>query len=194
MAGAGTILVWLGFAVGLGVIAWLSVAAVNGGLAAGRLPTAALVTSLAGAALVLGSLAAPWIQGRSAETGGDLVLSGWSGLDPLTLVVLVAIVAVVVLVAVAGRRGRRPADRQPGDDRAEVDGRGRPGTAAPLAALAASAAGLVVGNLLIQADQPGGSRVAPLGFALGLAGVALLVLAAALSRRPGGQRPRSTGP
>ena len=54
--------------------------------------------------------------------------------------------------------------------------------AALLAAAAVVLLALVSGNLLVQADQPGGSRVAPVGFAVALAGAALLGAAALVAR------------
>jgi hypothetical protein len=105
------------------------------------------------------SLVLPWISGRAAGTGERLVLSGWNGLDVLSVIgilVLLAAVAAYLLRPSAG-----------GADRGLL-----------LRSTAACLVGLVAGNILIQIDQPGGSR---LGWGALVSLAAAGVLAAALA-------------
>jgi hypothetical protein len=164
----GNLLVWIGFAVGLGAVGWLASAAATRGLTAERPSRPAQALACGGAGLLLASLLLPWIQGPAADTGEVLVLAGWEGLDPLTVVLLLAIAGTVALVAWRGLPG--PSSQDP------------PSTPILLGLLTGSASALVTGNLLVQADQPGGSRVAVAGFAVALAGVALVGCAAVVAR------------
>lgn len=158
MADVGYLVVYLAWAVGL-VAVGLAVRGWAGGnrrshawrRGRGRTPIVVVVE----AALLVGSLALPWIAGPAAGTGERLVLTAWSGLDVLSVAGLVVLAA-----ASAGHALRAPA---PGTDDRLVG-----------AALGGSALGLVAGNALIQLDQPGGSRLA-WGAAVSL-GAALLLL------------------
>jgi hypothetical protein len=78
-------------------------------------------------ALAIGAVGALWLpayEGVSRDTGTLVVESGWSGLDPVSVVAVVAMAAVTLVPRVSSK---------------------------VVAGAAASQAGLLVGNLLIQA-------------------------------------------
>ena len=127
-----------GLLVAIGACARLGVGPVGLRLVAVRRGVQMVVLVLLAA--LLGSLALPWISGPDASGGGELVLSGWEGLDPLSLV------AVVVLCVVVGVYVLRPVAG--GDERSLLL------RAADLCLL-----GLVAGNALIQLAHPDGSRL-----------------------------------
>ena len=176
MGALGTGLVWVGFATLLGAVAGLVALAAASTRSDGRgrsdrpravdaparAPRATAVLAIVGAVLLVGSLVLPWLRGVGTD-GASLTLTGWSGLDPLSIgAVLVGAVLVVVVAVGLVRRS----------------------AATLLVAVALGLAALVVGNLLVQADQPGGSRVAPAGFAVALAGAAVVGLAAVVALAP----------
>lgn len=166
----GNVAVWVGFAVGFGTVVWLGTVAATRGLAGQRLDQPARALALGGAGGLVASLLLPWIHGPAVDTGDLLVLAGWEGLDPLSVVLLLVIAGAVGLVAWRGLPGPSAGDP--------------PATPSLLALLAGSAGALVIGNLLVQADQPGGSRVAAVGFAAALTSVGLIGAAAAITRPP----------
>lgn len=145
MADLGRLVLVLSWALGL-VAVWLSVRAWADGRRSGsderwRAPSRERTGVLAGCGLVVLSLFLPWIAGPAAGTGERLVLSGWEGLDVLSvagLAVLVGAIAVHALLPPG-----------PGSDDRLLGG-----------VLGGAALGVVAGNVLIQLDQPGGSRVA----------------------------------
>jgi len=127
-----------GLLVALGAIArWraggggLRLVAVRSGVQAG---------GLVAVALLLLSLALPWISGPAADGDGELTLSGWEGLDPLTLGGIIVLEVVLVAYLLRPSAG--------GDDRNLL-----------LRASALCLLGLVAGNALIQLTQPDGSRL-----------------------------------
>jgi hypothetical protein len=82
-------------------------------------------------ALTIGAVGALWLpayEGVSRDTGTLVVESGWSGLDPVSVVAVVAMAAVMAAVTLVPRVSSKV-----------------------VAGAAASQAGLLVGNLLIQA-------------------------------------------
>jgi hypothetical protein len=145
MRGVGFLVVYLSWACGAGLVVWGARALV---LDLGRGdprpldagPGSSRWFVLGSLALLLGSLALPWIGGPAADGSGELVLSGWQGLDVLSLagmVVLVALAALLVLRPNAGDEDRRLL----------LDG------------TAACLVGVVAGNALIQLSEPAGSRL-----------------------------------
>ena len=73
-------------------------------------PALARVLGACGLIGVLGSLFLPWVSGDAAGSSARLVLSGWTGLDPLTItgvVVLAVPTAAYLLAAGAGGPARR---------------------------------------------------------------------------------------
>ena len=164
MGAVGTVLVWIGFAILLGAAAGtVTSTATTASAPDRRPPRAAAGLAIAGAVLLVGALALPWLRGTATD-GSPLTLTGWSGLDPLSVGALLVGSGVAVVVAVG--LVRRPA-------------------AALLTATAVGLLALVGGNLLVQADQPDGSRVAAAGFSVALVAIAV-VGAAALVTRIGG--------
>jgi hypothetical protein len=110
----------------------------------------------------VGAAAALWLpayQGVYADTGALVVESGWSGLDPLSVMGILGMAAVTLVPRVSPHA---------------------------VAAAAASQAGLLLGNLLIQAftDRPTSLRFG-LPVATGLSIAAVLVSLAGV-RDPGG--------
>lgn len=173
MQGLGMALVWIGFLLLIGLAAVLTTAntMARGPRGAGKDDTAppGAVRGLGslGAIGTVGSLAAPWIRGTGLD-GAPLELTGWSGLDPLTLIALLT--AAVIGLSAAARKAA-------------------PRRRATMLLLAAGVALLLVaGNLLIQAAHPAGSRV-QWGFWLGLGTAALMGAAGGLSFRAGAPRP-----
>lgn len=145
MADLGRLVLVLGWALGL-VAVGLSVQAWANGPRSGsgqrwRAPSMGRTGVLAGCGALVLSLFAPWIAGPAAGTGERLVLTGWEGLDVLSVAGLVVLAGAIALHALL-----------------------LPGSATDArllgAALGGAALGVVAGNVLIQLDQPGGSRVA----------------------------------
>jgi hypothetical protein len=111
-------------------------------------------------ALVPATLAFPWIAGEAADGSGQLVLSGFEGLDVLSVAGIVVLCALAALFVLLPDRG--------GDDRPLV-----------LRTTAACVVAIVAGNALIQLTEPGGSRLE----AGALATVAACLLTAAVLER-----------
>lgn len=167
MRGTGFLVVYLAWACGLGVLLWagraLVVPQVSSTGAASAVRRDRLCLALL--AVVVLSLALPWIGGPAADGGGTLVLSGWRGLDVASLAAIVVLVALVVLLVLRPAAG--------GEDRRLL-----------LAGATTSVAGIVVGNAVIQLTEPAGSR---LQWGAGLS-VLVAVLAAVLALWPGRER------
>jgi len=133
-----------------------------------RIPGPAPARALGACGLVgvLGSLFLPWVSGEVAGSGAQLVLSGWTGLDPLTItgVVVLAVPTAAYLVAA---------------------GRGGPARRSIRAAQAVCLLGLLGGNAVIQASSATATSL-DIGGIVGTGGA--LLLAASV----GPDRPRST--
>jgi len=163
---AGYSLIYLGFGYGL----VCAVGLVRGALAPARsgppIPAASIGLALAalGSVAVLGSLWLDWITGVGRQSRVPVTLSGWTGLDALSLGAIV-----LVAGAIVGAGARRPTDLG-----AMVGG-------------GACLVALVVGNGLVQATAPGGSRVA-VGFVVGGTAATVVFGGALLAARRGSER------
>ncbi len=99
---------------------------------------------------VAASLTLPMVQGTGV--GGDyLVLSGWGGLDAASVV---AVVGTSFVASLFGVRRRMGSGR---------GGDGAPSSSFESAFLVTSAAGVILGNVLILAGWPGEPRLHPGG-------------------------------
>ncbi len=136
-------------------------------------PTGAWRAGVVVAALALvGSLWLPWISGVGAVGGRDLVVSGWGGLDPLSTWAIATLAGLAALYAVLPRAG--------GEWRRAV-----------LASTAACTAGLVGGNVMIQATEVRGSSVE---WGAGVSGTVVVALAIGLiTAETVGARPVDAG-
>jgi hypothetical protein len=119
-------------------------------------PPAVRVVGACGLLAVLGSLLMPWVSGVGAGGEVRLVLRGWTGLDPLTVmgVVALAVPAAAYLL---------------------VPGAGGPGRRSIRAAQALCLLGLLGGNALIQASSVTTTSL-DIGGIVGTAGALLLVV------------------
>jgi hypothetical protein len=125
-------------------------------------PIAARAIGATALMLVLGSLTLPWVAGRDVGDGARLVLSGWVGLDPLTIAAVLGLSVATAAYLVrpgAGGSVRRPVR----------------------AAQAVCLVGLLGGNALIQASTATATAL-DVGGVIGTVGALLLLVSVAPDR------------
>jgi hypothetical protein len=125
-------------------------------------PIAARALGATALMLVLGSLTLPWVAGHDVGDGARLVLSGWTGLDPLTIAAVLGLS--IPTAAYLVRPGAGGTARQP-----------------VRAAQAVCLVGLLGGNALIQASA-GTATALDVGGIVGTVGALLLLVSVAPDR------------
>lgn len=165
MTDAANLVLVLAWGYGFVVIAWSARRWPDRGPAS---PLAARVVGAVGLAAVLASLLLPWVEGPATGSGARLVLTGWAGLDPLTVLAVLALAGPIAAYLIAGRRG--------GEARRSIR-----------VAQASCLLGLLAGNAAIQIAS---ETVTTLGAGgpVGVSGALVVLLSAGLDRPQGGRR------